>query len=98
IQKRPIRALLSPFQPSGEARKLFGTSFYFVARLQVLRRICRWWELDPYDWNTFQECGRADVLHFDDPELETTLPKVRLTISIEIHWKKSVKSQKQHKI
>nr|GEZ97968.1 RNA-directed DNA polymerase, eukaryota [Tanacetum cinerariifolium] len=23
---------------------------------QVLRRICRWWELDPSDWNTFQEC------------------------------------------
>nr|GFA09172.1 RNA-directed DNA polymerase, eukaryota [Tanacetum cinerariifolium] len=22
---------------------------------QVLRRICRWWELDPSDWNTFQE-------------------------------------------
>nr|GEZ26772.1 RNA-directed DNA polymerase, eukaryota [Tanacetum cinerariifolium] len=28
---------------------------------QVLRRICRWWKLDPSDWNTFQEwsggCG-----------------------------------------
>nr|GFA07853.1 RNA-directed DNA polymerase, eukaryota [Tanacetum cinerariifolium] len=23
---------------------------------QVLRRICSWWELDPSDWNTFQEC------------------------------------------
>nr|GFA21456.1 RNA-directed DNA polymerase, eukaryota [Tanacetum cinerariifolium] len=23
--------------------------------MQVLRRICRWWELDPSDWNTFQE-------------------------------------------
>nr|GEZ32708.1 RNA-directed DNA polymerase, eukaryota [Tanacetum cinerariifolium] len=22
---------------------------------QVLRHICRWWELDPSDWNTFQE-------------------------------------------
>nr|GFA61997.1 RNA-directed DNA polymerase, eukaryota [Tanacetum cinerariifolium] len=26
-----------------------------LAQQQVLRRICRWWELDPSDWNTFQE-------------------------------------------
>nr|GEX70883.1 hypothetical protein [Tanacetum cinerariifolium] len=32
----------------------------FVPIKQVLRRICRWWELDPSDWNTFQEnVGRS---------------------------------------
>ncbi|GJU17194.1 hypothetical protein Tco_1145160 [Tanacetum coccineum] len=23
----------------------------------VLRRICRWWGLDPHDWSSFQECS-----------------------------------------
>nr|GFB89888.1 RNA-directed DNA polymerase, eukaryota [Tanacetum cinerariifolium] len=27
----------------------------FVPIKQVLHRICRWWELDPSDWNLFQE-------------------------------------------
>nr|GEZ45453.1 RNA-directed DNA polymerase, eukaryota [Tanacetum cinerariifolium] len=31
---------------------------------QVLRRICRWWKLDPSDWNTFQEC--ADNMETDN--------------------------------
>nr|GEU69827.1 histone-lysine N-methyltransferase family member SUVH9-like [Tanacetum cinerariifolium] len=29
--------------------------FWCDLEQQVLRRICRWWELDPSDWNTFQE-------------------------------------------
>nr|GEY28955.1 RNA-directed DNA polymerase, eukaryota [Tanacetum cinerariifolium] len=29
---------------------------------QVLRRICRWWELDPSDWNTFQEWIRNHII------------------------------------
>nr|GEU83791.1 retrotransposon protein, putative, Ty1-copia subclass [Tanacetum cinerariifolium] len=34
---------------------------------QVLRRICRWWELDPSDWNMFQEMTGAkfDIEKFD---------------------------------
>ncbi|GKB50563.1 RNA-directed DNA polymerase, eukaryota [Tanacetum coccineum] len=31
---------------------------------QVLRRICRWWELDPSDWNTFQEWTYDRRIHY----------------------------------
>nr|GEX36053.1 RNA-directed DNA polymerase, eukaryota [Tanacetum cinerariifolium] len=40
----------NPRQPIRATR-----SVVIISLKQVLRRICRWWELNPSDWNTFQE-------------------------------------------